>query len=140
MIFFALLALVAGGILAVFLGIVGLVEAPWPVLLGLLIVALYGMQRLSDRYTAEVDSPPAAASPATEKQQAPQLMYRGVPYNPKPPTMAAAAPAETGKTITLEGTYRGRHWQKSMPAWPIADPKTDPTTVKPDGGNEPVDR
>ena len=45
MIFLALLAMAIGTLLVLSLVLVGLVEAPWPVLLVGLLAALYGLQR-----------------------------------------------------------------------------------------------
>ncbi len=139
MVFFALLAVVAGGTLVLMLGLMGLAEAPWPVLVGILAVALVGLQRTTGESasapTSAPATPPTGSVPAWSRSPeppspvataltnpvpapaTPQLVYRGVPYAPKSAVLPAAP-----QTITLEGTYRGRHWQKSVPAWPTPAP------------------
>lgn len=56
MIFLELLAIAVGVIIALALMVVGLVEAPWPVLLVLLLAGWYSLQRLSIQNEALVNS------------------------------------------------------------------------------------
>ncbi|ASC72857.1 hypothetical protein XM38_038170 [Halomicronema hongdechloris C2206] len=142
MAFLILLTLAAGALMVLLMGLVGLLEAPWPVLLGGLLLALYGLQRLSVEATKAEESvafsavpsqaPPAhepkSPSPSSQSQAdtesaTPELVYRGVHYR-RP--SAPALPTE-GQPIVLEGTYRGRHWRRILQQWstPTASPPED---------------
>jgi hypothetical protein len=124
MVFLALLAIAIGVLLSLALVLVGLVEAPWPVLLVGLLVAFYGLQRLLGESQAEEGlgeielsqpSPkPRVKSPVpdaeTETAISPDdqvLTYRGIRYRVTKP-QGHEIPEHTP---LVEGTYRGHHWQ-----------------------------
>lgn len=139
-VFLGMLAIAVSTVLALFLGLVGLLEAPWQVLLGMLLIALYGIQRVSAAASMNAvavphqDAHSEAIAPdreAGEKNTAPEdqadeetMTYRGVPYQSKPDTSELAAD-DSADTIKLEGVYRGCHWQKSVPAR-LQPQETDP--------------
>lgn len=147
-VFFGMLAIAVGTALVLFLGLVGLLEAPWPVLLGILLAALYGIQRVTTSSTpvalgeeaapagsvdaapvtsaAPKDTPPEGTTAAAE----PAMTYRGVPYLPKEETPATAEGPESAATLTLEGVYRGCHWQKSVPVHPQAPAQSAELTYR----------
>jgi hypothetical protein len=130
-VFLGMLVIAVSTVLALFLGLVGLLEAPWPVLLGILLVALYAIQRVSvsaNTLDAMAASPPATNAEAvtagrtTDRKSTSvktvdedTMTYRGVPYQPKP-EVADPTADDSADTIKLEGVYRGCHWQKSVPA------------------------
>ena len=72
MIFLELLAIAVGVIVAGTLLVVGLVEAPWPVLLVLLLVGWYFLQRLSTRNETLVNS----VSNSTDEETQPKSAER----------------------------------------------------------------
>lgn len=117
MVFLILLALAFGGALIVFLLVVGLFEAPWPLLLAGLLLAFVGLQRLSAQaeeasLVIEPEAETASAARRTGKRAKPmgdELVYRGIRYTHVETTSEADKPAIN----TLEGTYRGKHWQRS---------------------------
>jgi hypothetical protein len=133
-VFLGMLAIAVGAVSLFLLGLVGLFEAPWPVLLGILFAAFYGIQRIADGpgtssvaldAPASPDGPPSASAPGTAPKPAPPdpaMTYRGVPYLPKTESIEPPDDVTKAATITLEGVYRGCHWQKSIPAGPAASP------------------
>lgn len=139
-VFLGMLAIAVSTVLALFLGLVGLLEAPWQVLLVILLIALYGIQRVSAAASMDAMAAPHLAAhgeaippdrEAVEPPTAPEgkadeatMTYRGVPYQPKPKTSDLAAD-DSADTIKLEGVYRGCHWQKSIPAH-LQPKETDP--------------
>ncbi len=120
MAFLSLLATAVGILSAMGLVVVGLVEAPWQVLLTGLLAALYGLQRVvnggseGQMLGMPLRSPPSSQvvnhqAPETAAVQAPATL----------PTAAATPPAETATTAdTYELTYRGIRYQvkKAPPA------------------------
>lgn len=123
MVFLALLAIAIGVLLALSLVLIGLLEAPWPVLLVGLLVALYGLQRVlgdgQDMPLGEMDlsdpSPPLTTPKSGGKEAPPGdqnelLTYRGIRYqvakSPEP-----SHPDHDPETL-VEGIYRGQHWQR----------------------------
>ncbi|WP_008314254.1 hypothetical protein [Leptolyngbya sp. PCC 6406] len=134
MAFLALLALTVGAVLLICMGFVGLVEAPWPVLLLLLLSAFYGIQRLSDEQSPVGDhrplppdgvtlAPPPVSEDQSSSPDSNQLVYRGVPYKPHSADVSQAgedAVAPEAEPIVLEGTYRGCRWRKSIPPISVA--------------------
>ncbi|HZG39102.1 MAG TPA: DUF4278 domain-containing protein [Nodosilinea sp.] len=129
MAFITLLAIAVGITSALGLVVVGLVEAPWQVLLLGLLAALYGLQRQieasqSVAQASELEGAQAIASnvtPATpacpESAQASdengsnpsdeghELTYRGIRYRMTQPTPEASTPK-------VEGIYRGQRWRR----------------------------
>ena len=118
MVFLILLALAVGGAVAFFLLLVGLFEAPWPLLLITLVIAFGALQRLS---VGEDEPEPTAApfstetemattSPQDAKTMGEELVYRGIRYT--------HIQTSGDDSEALEGTYRGQHWRRpaSSPA------------------------
>ncbi|MEB3212304.1 MAG: hypothetical protein VKL39_13165 [Leptolyngbyaceae bacterium] len=138
--FFSFAILIALGI--------GIVEAPWPILLGVLIVGLLGIRWMSmqggaiaptDETTAPEDSPKASSSDQP-------LKYRGVAYkdtshretsddldaptdSSSPDTLSNSLNGSNAlektdgatpdtQSKTLHGVYRGRPWQHAENASP----------------------
>lgn len=126
MVLLALLAMAIGGLLVLSLVLVGLFEAPWPILLVGLLAALYGLQRLLPEgqglaSLAEVEpaSPVAEPQPGQEQQNRGKaaadndmLTYRGIRYRTAQPHDAETHTAEP----SVEGIYRGQHWQRGADA------------------------
>jgi hypothetical protein len=128
MTFITLLAIAVGIISAAGLMVVGLVEAPWQVLLLGLLAALYGLQRqvwasdLVAQASRPADPAPAAlegaAAPSTElskdhgavegSAEGDQLTYRGILYR----THQSAPETVDPGTAKTEGIYRGQRWQR----------------------------
>jgi len=129
-VFLLMVLMAVGSMLGLTVGVVGLIEAPWPVLLALLGIAFYGLQRLdgsadasADPLTdgqslpptkAAADVPLADAVPADPPPTgAPPLTYRGIAYQPRQGSPQNKSPAQApapGKRI--EGVYRGQKWQR----------------------------
>lgn len=124
-----LLALTSG--VAILLGVmvVGLMEAPWPLLLSVLFMGLFGLQRLAVRVAAENEeiatwsaqadtakAPPA--SPEVSADDRPTFTYRGIKYHPS----ALSKPSTDESPTITEGVYRGQRWQRAS---------TDATTPRP---------
>ena len=105
--FFSLLAVVLGLLILIPLSIMGLSVIPWPILLILLLLILWGSQRLIDRSNSlslnaameapPVDIPAAIATPMT------------------PPD----APLETSIPLTIALQYRGQRVENTAPATAI---------------------
>ncbi len=139
MAFLAILALTVGAVLLICMGFVGLIEAPWPVLLLLLLSAFYGIQRLSDGQSPVGDplplppdgvtlAPPPVPEDPSSSPDPNQLVYRGVPYKPHSATVPQTeedAVAPEAEPIVLEGTYRGCRWRKSIPPISVAPEPDD---------------
>ncbi|MGB3138744.1 MAG: DUF4278 domain-containing protein [Nodosilinea sp.] len=135
MVFITLLAIAVGIVSALALAIVGLVEAPWQVLLLGLGAALYGLQRqvlagqpvvFTDEVAADTtsvntlsssgssnsalsDSEQAAdTDPGTgaEGDKGCELTYRGIRYRRSQPS--SSSPSSEHR----EGIYRGQRWQR----------------------------
>lgn len=115
-----LLALTSG--VAILLGVmvVGLMEAPWPILLSVLFMGLFGLQRLAVRVAEGNEEiaawrapanvakgPPVAPEAAADDR--PTFTYRGIKYHPSALTQP---PTDEPPTIT-EGVYRGQRWQRA---------------------------
>ncbi|TVQ11041.1 MAG: hypothetical protein EA368_06265 [Leptolyngbya sp. DLM2.Bin27] len=125
MAFFSLLAIAVGILSAMGLVVVGLVEAPWPILLTGLLAALYGLQRIvqgtgeGQMLRMPLRSQPASPVVATTDPAATQAPVAPEPDpksgpEPEPP---AAATAETYELI-----YRGIRYRVPK-ASPIPEPK-----------------
>jgi hypothetical protein len=135
MTFLTLLAIAVGIISAAGLMVVGLVEAPWQVLLLGLLAALYGLQRQvwASDLVAQANRPadPVLASPAVEatlstapvvpsaeptradgsaegSPKGDELTYRGIQYRPH----QSAPETATQGAAKAEGVYRGQRWQR----------------------------
>jgi hypothetical protein len=154
MVFLLILAIALGGLMALALLVVGLLEAPWPVLLVGLLAALYGLQRLlveSDKSTAFTDFPvvtpgwqsepvehgvsrlflaktDVAVAPTAESaasDDSDELVYRGIHYHP---AASGHTPVpQLGKDVMVEGVYRGHHWQHKLATQQDAAPSADTT-------------
>lgn len=133
MTFITLLATAVGIVSAIALVVVGLVEAPWQLLLIGLLAALYGLQRqiwasdsmaqvsgdlgFTDVNGENVDSPNSnqvdvgapkdAPSTASEEPEGEELIYRGIRYRASQPEHLP--PLADGK---VEGIYRGQPWER----------------------------
>lgn len=136
MAFLVILTLAAGALTLLLMGLVGLWETPWPVLLAGLIFALYGLQRLAAVPSTSLRQPEESATPQANKaatptrpqssspnssstdssSSEPELIYRGVHYQPPSPPEPSPA-EEQGDPIVLEGTYRGHHWRRTVTRW-----------------------
>ncbi len=118
MAFLSLLATAVGILSAMGLVVVGLVEAPWQVLLTGLLAALYGLQRVvngggeAQMLGMLLRSPSPSQAVEHQAQEA-----ADVPAPATPPTAAATLPAATAAD-TYELTYRGIRYQvkKASPA------------------------
>ncbi|MBD1876255.1 DUF4278 domain-containing protein [Nodosilinea sp. FACHB-131] len=131
MTFITLLATAVGIVSAIVLVIVGLVEAPWQLLLFGLLVALYGLQRqiwasesvtevgsaivptnvdiqknsaLSQLKQANVNSKESSSAQEFEGEE---LIYRGIRYRANQPETPPPLPDEK-----IEGIYRGQPWER----------------------------
>ena len=136
MAFITLLATAVGIVSILGVVIVGLVEAPWQVLLLGLLAALYALQRqiraselvaqasdiAPDTTMTSVSVKPDSAeiaSPASEATGAAvdadddgyELTYRGIRYRSSPAAQPEANPADAPAN-TIEGIYRGQRWQR----------------------------
>ncbi|MBD2111649.1 MULTISPECIES: hypothetical protein [Cyanophyceae] len=131
MTFITLLATAVGIVSAIALIVVGLVEAPWQLLLFGLLAALYGLQRqilaiesvaevgsvvvptdVSAQKTATSPQPKQAEVSITDSSSAlesesKELIYRGIRYSASQPENP---PPLSDKKI--EGIYRGRPWKR----------------------------
>ena len=121
-----LLALTSGVAMALGLVIVGLLEAPWLVLLAILGVGLVGLQRLAADATAEGDNLWAtsgtsstadierAVPPESSTDDRSTFTYRGVKYDSPSPEKSAPAKSSSGdETTVTEGIYRGQPWRRT---------------------------
>jgi len=122
MVFLALLAIAIGVLLVFFLVLVGLVEAPWPVLVLGLLFTLYGLQRMvaekqplslvdiEPQPPADLAAPEKVDSTETSPSKEEVLTYRGIRYR------VAKAPEQDDHShddeTLVEGIYRGQHWQR----------------------------
>ncbi|PSN20184.1 hypothetical protein C7271_03490 [filamentous cyanobacterium CCP5] len=133
MVLLMLLALAFGGAALFFLVLVGLFEAPWPLLLAGLLLAFFGLQRLSAQSDAEmaesempqlsvVKGSPRASTQSNQpsltsskgadspaRPMAEELVYRGIPYTHIEPGASPEGSPDT--SVVLEGTYRGKQWK-----------------------------
>ncbi|HEY9879526.1 MAG TPA: DUF4278 domain-containing protein [Leptolyngbyaceae cyanobacterium] len=115
----SLLTIAIGTFLAFSLAIVGLLEAPWPVLCGGMLLTLLGLQRLSgsgqvpeEDVFLEKETQPKLGNGSELKNHQPAdegMTYRGIHYNP-PNGQSIGS-----ETRCIEGTYRGQPWQRSVP-------------------------
>jgi hypothetical protein len=120
MVLLILLVLTSGVAILLGLAVVGLLEAPWPVLMSFLLFGLFGLQRLAARAIAGDSDLAAAAtqvSQAQERSAPPEspaddsatFTYRGVKYHPS----ASAKPTTDEPPTITEGIYRGHPWRRS---------------------------
>lgn len=136
MTFITLLATAVGIVSAIALVVVGLVEAPWQLLLIGLLAALYGLQRqvwacesitqvggaivptdLKAQNSSVLPSPTqveagsstnsAIAASEQPESEGEELIYRGIRYRPSQPENLPPLPDK--KT---EGIYRGQPWER----------------------------
>ena len=131
MTFITLLATAVGIVSAIALVIVGLVEAPWQLLLFGLLASLYGLQRqiwASESVTevgsaivpTDVDIQKNSALPQLKQANASseesasdqeskdkELIYRGIRYRPSQPENSPPPPDQK-----IEGIYRGHPWER----------------------------
>ncbi len=122
MAFLSLLATAVGILSAMGLVVVGLVEAPWQVLLTGLLAALYGLQRVVNGGDEVQMLGMSLRSPSPRQSvthQPPDITDVQAPATP--PTAAATVPPETTTPTTVETyelTYRGIRYQvkKALPA------------------------
>ncbi|MBE9136575.1 DUF4278 domain-containing protein [Nodosilinea sp. LEGE 07088] len=139
MAFVLLLTIAVGSLAAVGLVVVGLVEAPWQLLLLGLLAALYGLQRQVGATEVEDLSNPSPESALTNRADAPEsstLPSGSLNSDPLVATFAdenASRPQDgdeltyrgirysrpklasdlpPGESEKVEGTYRGQHWQR----------------------------
>jgi hypothetical protein len=135
MVLLALLLMAVGGFIGISLVLVGLFEAPWPILLGLLLLGLYGLQRFSAQ-SDQLDASTALSAPDTTGSTTSmpgsetagsdkELIYRGIHYHkdetPEPAeTPAASEPSDTDaepgspQPRFIEGVYRGKRWRRPV--------------------------
>ncbi|MEO1069591.1 MAG: DUF4278 domain-containing protein [Cyanobacteria bacterium J06638_6] len=139
MAFVILLTIAVGSLAAVGLVVVGLVEAPWQLLLLGLLAALYGLQRQVGATEVENLSNPSPESALINRADATQSgpLASGA-LNSKSATAApgnentdhaqdgdeltyrgirysrpkSASDRPPGKSEKVEGIYRGQHWQR----------------------------
>lgn len=127
-----LLALAFGGFATLLIVCISIVEAPWPVLLGMLVVGLLTIQWLTvqgraiaQSPTSDMESLTASNKRSIVKQRKPHAdrpegaidsslsdqdrIYRGIHYQ-------GHQPSEQPKPIlteqTIEGVYRGQQWHR----------------------------
>lgn len=115
-----LLALTSGVAILLGLMVVGLLEAPWPILMSSLFLGLFGLQRLAAN-AIEWDSDLEASETQVSQEKARSVppespaddsstfTYRGVKYRSPSSTKPTV---EEQPTIT-EGIYRGQPWRRS---------------------------
>jgi len=115
-----LLALTSGVAILLGLAVVGLLEAPWPVLMSFLFFGLLGLQRLAARaisWDSNLEASETQVSQVRERSAPPEspdddsstFTYRGVKYRSPSSTKPSA---DEPPTIT-EGIYRGQPWRRS---------------------------
>jgi hypothetical protein len=119
-----LLALTSGVAIVLSLMVVGLLEAPWPILLSLLFLGFFGLQRLTAHatdLTASLPTTKTQASSEPEQPTPPEIQasesqadgqtftYRGVKYR----SPSSAQPATDEPPSITEGVYRGQRWQRT---------------------------
>ncbi|MEM6591421.1 MAG: DUF4278 domain-containing protein [Cyanobacteria bacterium P01_C01_bin.73] len=128
MVFLILLALALGAVGALLLLLVGLFEAPWPVLLVGLLLALVALQRIAVQAEEmlavdEADIAPKSQHLNVSSQQAEpklsepsqSLSYRGVRYTQTSPAQPSEASSDSKEGwMLLEGVYRGKHWRATQ--------------------------
>lgn len=131
MTFITLLATAVAIVSAIALVVVGLVEAPWQLLLFGLLAALYGLQRQiwASESVAEVGSAivptdvdiqknsalsqlkqtngSSRESASAQEAEGEELIYRGIRYRPSQPENPPPLPDEK-----IEGIYRGQPWER----------------------------
>ncbi|PZV09398.1 MAG: hypothetical protein DCF32_02395 [Leptolyngbya sp.] len=131
MTFITLLATAVGIVSAIALVVVGLVEAPWQLLLFGLLAALYGLQRqiwVSESVTevgsaivpTDVNAPKTSAlaqpqradfstadSSSNPEAEGEELIYRGIRYRASQSENPPPLPEKK-----IEGIYRGQPWER----------------------------
>ncbi|HEY9763028.1 MAG TPA: DUF4278 domain-containing protein [Trichocoleus sp.] len=117
----ALLAIAIGTFLTFSLAVVGLLETPWPILTGGMLLTFLGLQRLSVFNQLEeetVSKEETQLKPGTTSQSEASLttdkdlMYRGIPYN----SQDSLSQRTDSQPRAIKGTYRGHPWQRSHSA------------------------
>ncbi len=109
MIFLELLAIAVGVIVAGTLMVIGLVEAPWPILLVLLLVGWYSLQRLSTQNEALVNSVSEPTGEGTKSESADHQLTKLNKLVAKQTTVRSLDPAtDIAGQVTESGLkYRG---------------------------------
>lgn len=118
----SLLTIAIGTFFAFSLAVVGLLEAPWPVLLGGMLFTLFGLQRVSgasrllgeDTVPREVNRPNTGTVPQPDANQLVKedLTYRGIHYNcPSPSSQKVDSQPHAAEEII----YRGQKVRKPKP-------------------------
>lgn len=137
MVLLALLTLAVSAFLAFSLVVVSLVEAPWPILLGGLLLALYGIQRLSTQSqlmaaAAELEQiqqqnaerRPRAAQTASKRsanQPAAGQAAMGQRAKSQAVNNQTDSPSEAASSAGKEMLYRGIRYRQQPPTPPTAD-------------------
>lgn len=143
MTFLALLAMTIGVLLALALALVGLIEAPWPVLLVGLLVAFYSLQRLLGDgpellppSTIGADGSGPDGSDIQSVGPAPSAITHRSKASPSAKTgQAGAAPGEDSPPSSLtsaageELTYRGIRYRAVKGTSSETEPKSESTEV-----------
>ena len=134
-----LLSLAFGGFALLLVLGIGIFEAPWPVLLGILVIGLLAIQWIASQGQAiasaplqeqksSADSDPWSTSTqlTTQSDGEPHLVYRGIPYKDghhddvqleegDPATVPASdhdSKTHDSGTESIQGVYRGQHWHR----------------------------
>jgi hypothetical protein len=157
MVLLALLLIAFGAFILLSLLLVGLLEAPWPILLGLLFLGLYGLQRFSAESSLLANTLPLVSSPPRPPDQAhccgdemplengEGLVYRGVHYR-RSEACKEARPTSTVPQLGdqpiklpdssplpqsdwIEGIYRGKHWRRRLQESALTSPVVNASEV-----------
>ncbi|MEM7771059.1 MAG: hypothetical protein AAF327_11180 [Cyanobacteria bacterium P01_A01_bin.37] len=146
---FAVLAIAFCSFAALLIVGIGVFEAPWPVLLGILVAGLLSIQWAlqQGKAIASSDSPQSIADEfeqknpsrvASQGNEEPQLKYRGIAYgehNHRDSSLENDSSARDlsldhdPESITLSGVYRGRPWQHEQHVEPETHDETSPDVV-----------
>lgn len=110
MTFIALLATAVGIVSAIALLVVGLVEAPWQLLLVGLLAALYGLQRQIWANESALQNSSAAVTPNSAKEG------KTVLSNPSQSDSDVSTSAPAAEPESIELIYRGIRYRVSQPS------------------------